>query len=72
MAMNFNRPAQQTQTAAPAPAQTMEIVEVKPYDIVADREETSKALAHSPEVEALTAPSPPRRSPRLPTSSCGA
>lgn len=56
MAMNFNRPAQQTQTtAAPAPAQTMDIVEVKPYDIVADREETSKALAHSPEVEALTA-----------------
>ena len=55
MAMNFNRPAQQTQTAAPAPAQTLDIVEVKPYDIVADREETSKALAHSPEAEALTA-----------------
>ena len=55
MAMNFNRPAQQTQTAAPAPAQTMDIVEVKPYDIAADREETSRALAHSPEVEALTA-----------------
>ena len=56
MAMTFNRPAQAgQQAAAPAPAQTMEIVEVKPYDIVADREATSQALAHSPEVEALTA-----------------
>ena len=57
MAMTFNRPAQNGQqaAAAPAPAQTMEIVEVKPYDIVADREATSQALAHSPEVEALTA-----------------
>ena len=57
MAMTFNKPAQagQQAAAAPAPAQTMEIVEVKPYDIVADREATSQALAHSPEVEALTA-----------------
>ena len=55
MAMTFNRPAQQTQTAAAAPAQSMDIVEVQPYDIIADRDETSKALAHSPEVEALTA-----------------
>lgn len=55
MAMQFNRPAQQTQTAPSSPTQGMEIIEVQPYDIVADRDETSKALAHSPEVEALTA-----------------
>ena len=55
MAMQFNRPAQQTQAAPSSPTQGMEIIEVKPYDIVADRDETSKALAHSPEVEALTA-----------------
>lgn len=53
MAMNFNRPAAPV-TAAPA-AQTTDIAEVKPYDIIADREATSKALAHSPEVEDLTA-----------------
>ena len=55
MAMQFNRPAQQTQTAPSTPTQATEIIEVQPYDIVADRDETSKALAHSPEVEALTA-----------------
>ncbi len=55
MAMNFNRPAQNNTASASAPLQTTDIVEVKPYDIVADRDETSKALAHSPEVEALTA-----------------
>ena len=55
MAMTFNKPAQQTQTATVTPAANTEIIEVQPYDIVADREETGKALAHSPEVEALTA-----------------
>ncbi len=57
MAMQFNKPAQQTQTqTSPSSSmQGMEIIEVKPYDIVADRDETSRALAHSPEVEALTA-----------------
>ena len=55
MAMTFNKPAQQTQPAPASPAQDTDIIEVKPYDIIADREETSKALAHSPEVEALTA-----------------
>ena len=55
MAMTFNKPAQQTQTVPSAPVQTAEIIEVQPYDIIADRNETSKALAHSPEVEALTA-----------------
>ena len=51
MALNFNRPAS---PAAPAPA-TTEITEVKPYDIVADQQATKQALAHSPEVEELTA-----------------
>ncbi len=55
MAMTFNRPAQSTPAPTAAPMQSTDIVEVKPYDIVADRDETSKALAHSPEVEALTA-----------------
>lgn len=55
MAMTFNKPTQVVQTATATPVQSTEIVEVKPYDIIADREETSKALAHSPEVEALTA-----------------
>lgn len=55
MAMQFNKPAPQTQVAPSSPTQGMEIIEVQPYDIVADRDETSKALAHSPEVEALTA-----------------
>jgi len=54
MAMNFNRPQPQqaqAQQAAPTPAE----MEVQPYDIQEDRAETAKALAHSPEVEALTA-----------------
>ena len=55
MAMTFNKPAQQTQTAPSSATQGMEIIEVQPYDIVADRDQTSRALAHSPEVEALTA-----------------
>ncbi len=57
MAMQFNKPGQQTQTqtAPSSPTQGMEIIEVQPYDIIADRDETTKALAHSPEVEALTA-----------------
>ena len=55
MAMTFNRPAQNTQTATAAATPSLEIAEVQPYDIAADREATTKALAHSPEVEALTA-----------------
>lgn len=55
MAMKFNRPVQQQTVTEAAPVQTTEIVEVQPYDMVADREETSRALAHSPEVEELTA-----------------
>ena len=54
MAMQFNRPATQTAVQT-APVQTTEVIEVQPYDITADRDATSKALAHSPEVEALTA-----------------
>ena len=52
MALNFTRPAQQPVQAAPA---STEMMEVQPYDIAADRAQTAKALAHSPEVEALTA-----------------
>ena len=54
MAMTFNKPVQQPQAAPQAPAEG-DIIEVKPYDIAADRDATTKALAHSPEVEALTA-----------------
>lgn len=54
MAMTFNRPAQ-TAAQTAQPQQSTDIMEVKSYDIVADREATSQALAHSPEVEALTA-----------------
>ena len=52
MALNFTRPTQQPVQTAPA---STEMMEVKPYDITADRAQTAKALAHSPEVEALTA-----------------
>ena len=55
MAMTFNRPGQNAQVVTATPAPSNEIIEVQPYDIVADRDETSRALAHSPEVEALTA-----------------
>ncbi len=54
MAMNFNRPNPET-TYAPAPAQTTtEVIEVQPYDIIADKAETVQQLAHSPEIENLT------------------
>ena len=55
MAMNFNRPASQPAAPIETAVKSTDMVEVQPYDIVADRESTSKALAHSPEVEALTA-----------------
>ncbi len=55
MAMNFNRPASQPAAPVETAVKSTDMVEVQPYDIVADRESTSKALAHSPEVEALTA-----------------
>ena len=54
MAMNFNRPVTTTTTPV-APKQETAIMEVQPYDIVADQQETQKQLAHSPEIEALTA-----------------
>ena len=55
MAMNFNRTAN-TPTAPTVAAQPeTAIMEVKPYDIVADQQATVNRLAHSPEVEALTA-----------------
>ena len=53
MAMSFNRPAAQTppMQVPAAPAEP----EIQPYDIIADQKETQQQLAHSPEVEALTA-----------------
>lgn len=55
MAMNFNRTAN-TPTAPTVAAQPeTAMMEVKPYDIVADQQATVNRLAHSPEVEALTA-----------------
>lgn len=57
MAMNFNRPttANAPTTMTVAPATETALVEVQPYDIIADQQATVKQLAHSPEVEALTA-----------------
>lgn len=52
MAMNFNRP--QTQTP-PLQAPVAKEPEIQPYDILQDQKETQNKLAHSPEVEALTA-----------------
>lgn len=52
MAMNFNRPGTPVAPAAPAAAQSMEVA---PYDIQADKQAVVARLAHSPEVEALTA-----------------
>lgn len=54
MAMKFNRPVT-TPAAAPAPEKSTEIVEVQPYDILADRQEVVASLAGSDEIEALTA-----------------
>lgn len=53
MAMNFNKPQAQA-PIAPAPQPTNEIMEVQPYDIVADREQMTRQLANSPEIDALT------------------
>lgn len=55
MAMNFNRPANAPTSSAVAAKAETALMEVQPYDIVADRQETVKQLAHSPEIEALTA-----------------
>lgn len=52
MAMTFNRPVQTPPLQAPvAPKEP----EIQPYDIIADQKETQAKLAHSPEVESLTA-----------------
>ena len=55
MAMNFNRPVNPPTTAETAAKPDTALMEVQPYDIVADQQETVKQLAHSPEIEALTA-----------------
>lgn len=54
MALDFKKPAGQTQVPAVAAAQPQqEIQVVQEYDIVADREQMSTALTNSPEVDAL-------------------
>lgn len=55
MAMNFNRVAAATTTAPVATATETAVMEVQPYDIIADQQATQKQLAHSPEIEELTA-----------------
>ena len=55
MAMNFNRPVNPPTTAETAAKPDTALMEVQPYDIVADQQETVKQLAQSPEIEALTA-----------------
>ena len=54
MAMKFNRPVT-AQGQAPAAPQQNAMVEVQPYDIMADRQELVTKLAGSDEIEALTA-----------------
>ena len=49
MAMNFDRPAQAAQ-----PTLTLEPVEVKPYDIIEDRDRTVAQLVDSEEIDRLT------------------
>ena len=49
MALNFERPAQTAQ-----PTLTLEPVEVKPYDILEDRDRTVAQLADSEEIDRLT------------------
>ena len=54
MALDFKKPAGQTQipvVAAAPPQQEIEVVQE--YDIIADREQMSTALTNSPEVDAL-------------------
>ncbi len=54
MALDFKKPAGQTQVPAVAAAQPQQEIEVvQEYDIVADREQMSTALTNSPEVDAL-------------------
>ena len=48
MAMNFNRPAGAPTTAVAAKPETA-LMEVQPYDIIADQQATQKQLAPSPE-----------------------
>lgn len=49
MALNFDRPVQQAQ-----PTLTLEPVEVKPYDIIEDRDRTVAQLVDSDEIDRLT------------------
>ena len=49
MALNFDRPAQQAQ-----PTLTLEPMEVKPYDIIEDRDRTVAQLVDSEEIDRLT------------------
>lgn len=49
MALNFDRPVQQAE-----PTLTLEPVEVKPYDIIEDRDKTVAQLVDSEEIDRLT------------------
>ena len=49
MALNFDRPAQEMQ-----PTLTLEPVEVKPYDVIEDRDRTVAQLVDSDEIDRLT------------------
>lgn len=49
MALNFDRPAQEMQ-----PTLTLEPVEVKPYDVIEDRDRTVAQLVDSEEIDRLT------------------
>ena len=56
MAMNFGpRPQAQEQAKASVETVQNEMMDIKPFDVQADREAARNALAHSPEVEDLTA-----------------
>ena len=51
MALNFNRPAVQTQTQVTSP--TAEVENYQQYDITADREQMNQVMVNSPEVDAI-------------------
>lgn len=55
MAMNFNRPTTSPTTTTVASKPETALMEVQSYDIIADQQATKNQLAHSPEIEALTA-----------------
>lgn len=53
MGLDFKRPTATQEPAPAVPQPKNEIMEVQPYDIVADREQMNTELTNSPEVDAL-------------------